>query len=178
MTDSPDTIQQFTITTNAAVAQAQQVANEAVAQIDAGTYGIDAWSRSLLTLFDIVARGSAAHFQTAISQPCCPTSPNEVTPSCGMEPSDAFPPVAPDNGFSRQLSVVVPFTQVGGQVTIPNNLIGFQPAVLAAGGTSFAVYLRDVQYIGASYTGTVRLTRITSNVAAAHYVDVVVTVEL
>ncbi len=186
MTDSPDAIQQFTATTNTAVAQAQLAAQDAVAQINAGTYGYQAWGRSLLTLFDIVARGSATHFQTAISQACCGTPPPEETPSCGMEPSDPIS-VPADNDFSRQLSVAEPFTRVGGQVSIPNNLIGFRcpptappqdPAVLAAGATSFAVYLRDVQYIGASYTGTVRLSRITSNLASAGFVDWVVTVEL
>lgn len=176
MTDSPDAIQQFTATTNAVVAQAQLVAQDAVTQINAGTYGCEAWGRSLLTLFDIVAPGSATHFQIAISQACCGTSPSEET-LCGMEPSDPIS-VPADNDFSRQLSVAVPFTRVGGQVSIPNNLIGFQPTVLAAGATSFAVYLRDVEYIGASYTGTVRLSRITSNLASAGFVDRVVTVEL
>jgi hypothetical protein len=183
VTDSPTAIAQFTATTNAAVGQAQQVAQQAVAQIDAGTFGCEAWCQSLLNFFNIVAQGSATHFQTAISQPCCGTSPAQETPSCGMQPSDPIS-VPADNEFSRQLSVAAPFTRVGGQLSIPNSMIGFQtdvgskPDVLAAGATSFAVYLRDAQYIGASYTGTVRLSRITNNLASAGYADVVVTVEL
>jgi hypothetical protein len=177
VTESPDAIRQFTATTNAAVAQARLIAQDAVAQIDAGTYGCEAWGQSLLKLFDIVARGSATHFQTAMSQAYCGTSSTTETWPCGMQPSDPIS-VPADNDYSRQLSVAVPFTRVGGQMSIPDNMIGFQPAVLAAGATSFAVYLKDVQYIGASYTGTVRLTRITSNLAAEGFTDEVVTVEL
>jgi len=176
MTNSRDTFRQFTITTNAAVGQAQLVAKDAVAQIDAGTYGCEAWGRSLIKLFDIMAQGSATHFQTALSHGCCPTS-STADATCGMQPCDPIPVLA-DNDFSRQLSVSVPFVRVGGQVTIPPGLIGFQPAVLPAGATSFAVYLRNAQYMGASYTGTVRLTRITTNPADAGFQDEVVTVVL
>jgi hypothetical protein len=186
VTDSSTAVAQFTATTNAAVGQAQQVAQQAVAQIDAGTFGCEAWCQSMLTLFNIVARGSATHFQTAISQQwcgSCEASPMGQTSGCGLQPSDAIF-VDPDNNFSRQLSVAVPFRQVGGQMTIPTTLIGFvaahetDPGVLPPGATSFKVYLRDPKYIGLSYTGTVRLTRITSNVASALSVDKVVTVEL
>ena len=179
MTDSRDAIRQFTATTDAAVAQARLVAQYAVAQIDAGTYGCEAWGRSMVQLFDIVARGSATHVQTAVSHGCCgTTSSGSSEGQCGMEPCDPIAVQAVDDDYSRQLSVTVPLTRVGAQVSIPPNMIGFQPAVLAAGATSFAVYLRDVQYIGASYTGTVRLTRITTDSAAAGYVDQVITVEL
>lgn len=175
---------QFNATTNAAVGQAQQVAQQTVEQIDAGTFGCEAWCQSLLKFFNIVAQGSATHFQTAISQQCCgSSSPEDPTQGCGMQPSDKIF-VDPDNEFSRQLSVAVPFSRVGGQVTIPTNLIGFEAAgaqggsVLPPGETSFQIYLRDPQYIGLSYTGTVRLTRITSSAASARSVDKVVTVEL
>jgi hypothetical protein len=176
VTDSPDAIQQFTATTNAAVAQARLVAKDAVSQIDASTFGCEAWGRSLVKLFDIVARGSATHFQTAMAHGCCPTSQTQEFP-CGMQPSDPIS-VPADKDYSRQLSVQVPFTRVGGQESIPNGKIGFDPDVLAAGATTFSVCLLDAQYMGASYTGTVRLTTITSNLASATFVDRVVTVEL
>ena len=175
MTDSPDTFQQFTATTNAAVAQARHVAKDAVSQIDAGTFGCEAWGRSVVKLFDIVARGSATHFKTAMAHGCCPTSPTQQWP-CGMQPVDVSVPA--DQDYSRRLSVQVPFTRVGGQENIPNDKIGFPSTVLAAGQTTFSVYLLDAQYMGASYTGTIRLTRITSNLAPAAFVDRVVTVEL
>ncbi len=176
MTDSPDAIQQFTATTNAAVAQARLVAKDAVSQIDAGTYGCEAWGRSVVKLFDIVARGSATHFKTATAHGCCPTTPTQESP-CGMQPSDPIS-VPADKDYSRQLSVQGPFTRVGGQENIPNDKIGFHPDVLPAGVTTFSVCLLDAQYMGASYTGTVRLTRITSNLAPAAFVDRVVVVEL
>jgi hypothetical protein len=176
LTDAPNAVQQFTATTHAAVAEARCIANDAVEQIDAGTYGYEAWCRSLVKFFDIVARGSATHFNTAVSHGCFPASPTTQTYACGLQPVPASVPA--DNNYSRQLSVAVPFTQVGGQETIPNNMIGFQPNILAAGQTTFSVGLLDAQYMGASYTGKVRLTRITSNLASAAFVDEVVTVEL
>jgi hypothetical protein len=178
LTDTPHAAHQFTATTNAAVAQARLVARDAVAKIDAGTYGFEAWGRSLLTFFDIVARGSATHFKTAsTAEVCCgPSSPQEAA-ACGMGPSDPiFVPA--DHDYSRQLSIIASFQRVGTQVKIPDNLIRFQPPVLAAGATSFVVYVQDAQYIGRSYTGTVRLTRVPNSLAPTGYVDCVVTVEL
>jgi hypothetical protein len=182
MTDSRDAVQQFTATTDAAVAQARLLAQDAVAQIDAGTYGCEAWGRSLVQLFDIVARGSATHFQTAVSHGCCGAvssgSSGSCEGQCGVQPCDPIDVHQVDDNFSRGLSIAAALTRVGGGVSIPPNMIGFEPAVLAAGATSFAVYLKDVQYIGASYTGTVRLTRVTSDPGSVGYVDQPITVEL
>jgi hypothetical protein len=178
LTDSPHAVHHFTATTNAAVAQSRLIARDAVAKIDAGTYGCEDWCRSLITFFDIVARGSATHFKTATTAPVCcgPSSPQQTT-ECGMGPSDPiFVPV--DHDYSRQLSIITPFQRVGTQVTIPNSLIRFQPPILAAGATSFVVYVQDAQYIGRSYTGTVRLTTMTNNLAPTSQVDCLVTVEL
>jgi hypothetical protein len=177
MTNSRDAVQQFTATTNTAVSQARLVAQDTVAQINAGTYGCEDWCRSMVKLFDIVARGSATHFQTAISHGCCGTSSVGDT-CCGLEPSDEVRVEKVDNDSERAFSIVVPFTRVGGQVTIPSNLIAFKPNTLAAGATSFRVCLLNAQYIGASYTGTVRLTRTASHLPPAPPVDQVVTVEL
>ena len=176
MTNSRDAIQQFTDTTDAAVAQARLVAQNTVAQIDAGTYGCEDWCRSMVKLFDIVARGSATHFQTAVSHGCCGTSSIDDT-CCGLEPSDAIGVQEVDNTSERAYSIVVPFTRVGGTASIPSNLIAFEPKTLPAGAKSFTVRLLDAQYMGASYTGTVRLAR-TPNNPAAPPVDQVVTVEL
>ena len=176
MTESPEAVRQFTATTNAAVAQARELAKDAVAQIDAGTYGCEAWYRSMVKLFDVMARGSATHFKTATSHGCCPTAPKQEAWPCGMQPAQISVPA--DKDYSRQLSVQAQFTRVGGNETIPNDKIAFLSSVLAAGGTTFSVRLLDAQYMGASYTGTVRLTRITSNLAPASQTDEVVTVTL
>ena len=178
MTDSPHAAHQFTATTNAAVAQARVVARDAVAKIDAGAYGCEDWCRSLITFFDIVARGSATHFKTATTAHvcCAPLSPQDAA-ACGMGPSDPIF-VTADPNYSRQLSIAGSFRRVGTQVTIPDNLIRFQPPVLAAGATSFVVYVQDAQYIGRSYTGTVRLTTVPNNLAPTGHVDWLVNVEL
>ena len=178
MTDSPHAAHQFTATTNAAVAQARLIARDTVAQIDAGTYGCEDWCRSMFTFFDIVARGSATHFKTATSaHVCCGPGASQEAAACGMGPSDPYF-VAADPEYSRQLSIIASFQRVGTQVSIPDNMIRFEPPVLSAGATSFVVYVRDPQYIGRSYTGRVRLTRMTNNLAPTGHVDCVVTVEL
>jgi hypothetical protein len=176
LTETPDTVRQFTATTNAAVAQARVLAKDTVAQIDAGTYGCEAWGRSMIKLFDIMARGSATHFNTAIAHGCCPTTPNQQAWPCGMQPVEISVPA--DKDYSRQLSVQAQFTRVGGDEKIPNDKIAFLSNVLAAGKSTFSVRLLDGQYMGASYTGTVRLTRLTSNLAPAGHTDEVVTVTL
>jgi hypothetical protein len=176
LTDTPDAVRQFTATTNAAVAQARVLAKDTVAQIDAGTFGCEAWGRSMIKLFDIMARGSATHFKTAIAHGCCPTAPDQEACECGMQPVEVSVPA--DKDYSRKLSVQVQFQRVGGDETIPNDKIPFVSDVLAAGDTTFSVRLLDAQYMGASYTGTVRLTRVTSNLAPASSTDEVVTVEL
>jgi hypothetical protein len=179
MGESLHTAAQFTATTNAAVAQSRVLAKEAVAQIDAGTFGCEAWGRSMMRFFDIVARGSAGHFKTAIAHGCGSGAQTQEFP-CGLQPSDPVS-VPADAGYSRQLSIQGQFTQVGGTGVIPNSQIVFHPSdVLAAGAKSFSIRLLDAQYMGASYTGTVRLTTVTNNVSGSGTNSVVhpVTVEL
>jgi hypothetical protein len=162
VTAHSDGAAQFTAVTTRTVEQAQQVAANAVAQLDAGHFGCEAWCQSLLTLFNIMAQGAAAQLQTVVSQPCCGPSPcgcggvpNTGPLTCGMAPSDPIS-VQADPVFPRQLSVAVPFTRVGApHETLPPGAIQFQPNTLPAGATSFAVYLTEARYIGKSYTGTV-----------------------
>jgi hypothetical protein len=176
LTESLDAVAQFTATTNAAVAQARTLASDTVAQIDAGTFGCEAWGRSMIKLFDIMARGSATHFKTAIAHNCCPAAPSQDVYPCGMQPVEIS--VAADNNYSRQLSIQQQFTQVGGSESIPNAKIPFLSNVLAAGATSFSMRLLDAYYMGRSYTATIRLTTMTSNFTAASSTDEVVTVTL
>jgi len=176
LTETPDTVRQFTATTNAAVAQARVLAKDTVAQIDAGTFGCEAWGRSMMRLVDIMVRGSATHFKTAMSHDCCPSPSTQETFACGLQPVEVSVPA--DKDYSRQLSIQAQFTRVGGQETIPKDKITFLSTVLAAGATTFSVRLLDAQYMGISYTGTVRLTRITGSLAPASHTDEEVTVTL
>jgi hypothetical protein len=176
LTESVDAVAQFTATTNAAVAQARTLASDTVAQIDAGTFGCEAWARSMIKFFDIMARGSATHFQTAVAHQCCPTAPSQEARPCGMKPVEIS--VTADNNYSRQLSIQQQFTQVGGSLAIPNAKVAFLSNVVAAGATTFSMRLLDAQYMGHSYTATIRLTTMTSNFAPASYTDEVVTVTL
>ena len=61
--------------------------------------------------------------------------------------------------YPRQIEVVGPFVRVGlPKVTIPPWAIEFQPSFLPAGITQFRLVLRDYRYVGANYTGTIRLS--------------------
>jgi hypothetical protein len=62
----------------------------------------------------------------------------------------------PATTYPRQLQAKGPFVRVGlPNVTIPVSAIGFEPSFLPAGITKFQIALKDYQYIGANYTGTV-----------------------
>jgi hypothetical protein len=111
-----------------------------------------------------------------MSHDCFSTPSTQETWACGMQPVEVSVPA--DKDYSRQLSIQAQFTRVGGQETIPNGKIAFLSNVLAAGATTFSIRLLDAQYMGVSYTGTVRLTRITSSLAPANHTDEVVTVTL
>ncbi len=170
----------FTATTNTAVAQAQTVARQTVERLDDGSFCCEDWCRSMLAMFNIMAQSSAAYLQTALSEPCCACACFGAAagePCCGLQPSAPIH-VAADATHDRQLSVVAPFTRVGGTTTIPVNLTSFSPAILLSGATTFAIVLGDARYIGASYTGTIRLTRITKDPTAAGWVDVVANADL
>lgn len=149
-------VQKFTTTTDGAVDQAYDIAKRVVQQVDDGSYGVDAWAQSMWQLFDIVTRGSAAHFGTAIAGPCFGESSDEIPAS---EPIA----VSPDKSFARQLSIVTSFQRVGSNLVIPDGLVRFLPIVLGPGESSFRIRVTDTQYLGAFYQGQVRLSRTTTD---------------
>ena len=101
--------------------------------------------------------------------------------SCGCEsactplPSEAIEvqPIA----HARQIEAAGPFVRVGmPNVTLPLSAIGFEPSLLPAGATQFQIVLRNYNYLGANYTGTIKLTTQAATSSAA--VNMVVTVGL
>jgi hypothetical protein len=96
---------------------------------------------------------------------------------CACKPLPSEPIEVPATTYSRQIEAVGPFVRVGmPNISVPVSAIAFQPASLPPGATQFQVVLTNYDYLGANYTGTIRLsTQAVNNVAA---VDKVVTVGL
>jgi hypothetical protein len=77
--------------------------------------------------------------------------------------------------YPRTLQAASAFSRIGlSQTKIPAYSIGFDPEVLPAQATEFRVVLKDQRFIGANYTGTVRLTNATNPKAAPVIKEVIV----
>jgi hypothetical protein len=62
-------------------------------------------------------------------------------------------------GYSRDIEMSEGFVRVGmPKVKIPKSAIEFLPSPLPAGETRFRIVLKDYDYIGANYTGTIKLS--------------------
>jgi hypothetical protein len=133
-----------------------------------GDWGLDAWVRIIHELVDLQVRTSAAVLQAAIAGPWW-TEPSDDEP----QPSD---PVTVDpTSYPRTLQAASAFSRIGlSQTKIPAYSIGFDPEVLPAQATEFRVVLKDQRFIGANYTGTVRLTNATNPKAAPVIKEVIV----
>ena len=71
----------FRDVTDNAVDQAGDLARQTAQQMDKCEYGLNAATRSMSNFFDIIAKGSAAHFQTAIAGPCFNFGADEIPAS-------------------------------------------------------------------------------------------------
>jgi len=134
------------------VSQASQVWVKAGEQSDSGEgLGVDGRIALVHKLCDLSVKGWAAFVQCAIQGPFM--SAGSSAPS---EPLPSEPINVPATGYPRQLKAKGPFVRVGlPKITIPVSAIAFDPPFLPAGFTQFQVLLKDNNYIGANYTGTV-----------------------
>lgn len=138
-----------------AVAQARDLATRTAQQMDAGEFGLDAMTRSMSQFFDIIARGSAAHFKTAIAGPCfsggADTIP-EAEEEIDLEQVRDWP---------RQISIEKPFKDIARpDVVIPNYSVVLAPLVVPAKAARFTLKVRltDSQFIGRNYTARLAFT--------------------
>jgi len=147
----------FSNVTLDAVEQARDLATRTAQQMDAGEFGIDAITRSMSQFFDIIARGSAAHFTTAIAGPCFSvgTDAIPVVEEVILEQAKDYP---------RQISIDKPFKDIARpDVIIPNYSVVLEPPlVVPANAKMFTlkVRLKDTQYIGRNYTAKLAFTEI------------------
>lgn len=130
------------------------IVRDAAKENDAGTLGVDGWIRSGHSLIDLGVRAYAGLLQTLIAGPWWASSP----PS--GEPSPSEPIAVPARPYLRKFTIVEPFVRVGiPRIRIPNQAIRFEPELLPGGATEFQVALRDYNFVGATYTGKIRLSR-------------------
>jgi hypothetical protein len=148
VSDPKTFIEQYAAIARQMVTDAGTVALQAANEMDNGTFGADAWGRSVIRLSDIALMGSVEVAQLIAACPDAPTSADTISKSVA---------IAPDSRFERKLSIGKPFTRIGKTTTIPNDRIALQPSVLKRGETEFKVVVRRTGLLRAHYRGTVRL---------------------
>ncbi|TGD87266.1 hypothetical protein BayCH28_12775 [Mycolicibacterium sp. CH28] len=136
------------------VDQINAIAQDAARRDDAGRWGIDGWIRLIHNLLDLQVRTYATAVQATLA------GPSWWLPPTSTRPLPADPVDVPDRDYPRSVSVAAPFTRIGrGDIRIPLGALVFEPPVLAAGDTSVRVVLTDDRFVGANYTGMLRLRR-------------------
>lgn len=167
--------EKFRNITDDAVGQARDLATQTAQQLDSGQYGLDAWFRSMAQFVDIVAKGSAAHFTTAIAGPCLNAGSNE------LPASEEEVVLTTMREYPRKISIHKPFKDVvRPDVVIPNHAVTIAPAVIPAKAAQFTlrVNLTDTHYVGRNYAAVLALTA-TADTSGTGEVDYqVVTVAL
>jgi hypothetical protein len=137
-----------------AMAQLRAITNEAAKDNDAGTLGVDGWIRTGHRLIDLQVRTFAGFLQASMAGPWW-----AEPPSSDPLPSEPIPVPTEAQIPGTTITIAEPFVRVGlPRVTIPNNVIKFLPDVLSSGQQSFQIALKDYDYVGANYTGKVRLS--------------------
>lgn len=116
--------------------------------------GVDGRIALMHNLIDLSMLGWASLVQCVVKLPAAFPGMSQANEPLPSEVIDV--PQAP---FPRQLQAQGPFVRVGvPKVAIPEWCIGFKPAFLPPGVTQFQLMVMDYRYIGANYTGTIKLT--------------------
>lgn len=136
-----------------AIQQLRAVTTEAAADNDAGTLGVDGWTRTAHRLIDLQVRTLAGLLQASLAGPWW------AEPLSGEPPPSEPIDVKTKATYQRKISVAAPFARAGlSWVKIPNEVIRFIPEVLDPENESYQIALKDYDYVGANYTGKVRLS--------------------
>ena len=153
MTGPRTPLRRHAVVVRGAMQELRAITNEAAKDNDAGKLGVDGWIRTAHRLIDLQVRTFAGFLQASLAGPSWAEPPSGEPP-----PSDPVevPHPAP---YPRTLAIAEPFARVGlPRVTIPNSVIKFLPDVLPENQRTFQIALKDYDYVGANYTGKVRLS--------------------
>lgn len=142
------------------IEQAADLLVKASEQSDTATgLGIDDRIKLGHSLVDLWVKSYAALLQGWISGPYFGTG-QAATPL----PSENVQ--VPAQKYAREISAKGGFVRVGiSGITIPKSSIAFDPPILPPGTGMFRVVLKDYNFTGANYTGTIVLTSTTTTVA-------------
>ena len=144
-------------------------AQDAARQDDAGKWGVDGWIRLIHNLLDLHVRTYASTVNIALAGPSWWLRPTATEPG----PSEAIDVTA--RPYPRTFAIAKPVEQIGRKdVRIPDHALAFESQVLAAGEKSFQIRLTDQRYVGASYTGTLRLQRADGTAGASDSLTITV----
>ncbi|MET0473305.1 MAG: hypothetical protein ABW001_01580 [Mycobacterium sp.] len=117
--------------------------------------GIDGRIQLVHGLVDLWVKGYVAWLEAIIASGGL--FPGGSKPSTPVSSQSVDVPSA--TTYPRQITISQQFVRVGmPNVKIPNSAIGFTPSPLPAGATSFDILLKDTDFIGANYTGTISLS--------------------
>jgi hypothetical protein len=155
VTTSTTSLQAQTALVQQLIGQASELWVKAGEQSDSPEgLGIDGRIALVHALCDLWVKGWAALAESAIKGPII--VPGTSGPS---KPLPSEPIKVPATTYPRQLQAKGPFVRVGLSTTkIPTSAIAFDPPFLPAGFTQFQIVLKDDNYVGANYTGTVLLS--------------------
>lgn len=151
------------------LSKAGDVADEALKQLQSGTYDVAAWSKSMSALTQISVDSYVECAQKAFGTVFGgPFHSADIT-------------VKPDLTFPREISIAD-----GGSLSrlgiekqvIPNHLVTFSPAILQPGDTKFQVLVANSIFVGANYVAKIRLRKIGIAVTPPTFEDISVTVPL
>jgi hypothetical protein len=154
MSDGKTRLEQAATMPRSAMEGLTAIAQDAARQNDAGTLGVDGWIRTGHRLVDLAVRAYAGFLQALIAGPWWAAP----APSGAPSPSEPIPVTA--QSYQRKFTIVKPFTRVGiPRMRIPNQFIRFEPELLPAGAKEFRIALRNYNFVGANYTGTIHLSK-------------------
>lgn len=154
MSEQP--VQEPLTTARGVLDQIAATTTAAAEHIDAGTYSADDRINTMHRLFDLSVQVWVALVQAAVSGPAWGVKWNAAP-----APSDPVA-VTADPTCPRYIEVATSFEQVGdSSVKIPDDQIEFIPQVLKVGATQFQIAVKNPDFSGRSYTGKVRLAKVT-----------------
>ena len=125
------------------------IAKNASVEDKVGRWGLDPWIRIFHDLVDLQVRTGAAVMRGALAGPWWlqPTS----------ETLDPEPVTVPREDYPRIVSASA-FVRIGlPETVIPAASLDLEPNILPEGDTQIEILLKDYQFVGANYRGTIFL---------------------
>jgi len=142
------------------------IAKNASVDDKVGQWGLDPWIRIVHDLVDLQVRTGAAVMRGALAGPWwLQPTPETLGPEPVGVPAKDYPRIVSSSAFTRMW---LPET------VIPAASLDLEPDVLPAGATQVTILLKDYQFVGANYKGTIFLRNADDPTAQPVPVEVIV----